>query len=1039
MSAPELLQGTEATDALTAACIRARTFDPAAFAVLDDRYPPRNLLAPLPADTVQLRAVAVADAGYSLLLQGGEGCGKQQAALNLLAHLLVHGPEPEKPLLLLAPPERLAGHGPGSLRQQLDALGLTPFCLFLPDEDGTVAGILAQLAETLALPPRRNALDADALAATASELESLRQHFNACHAALHRVHANGNSLYQSLMCCIRYQHWTPVILPLSRHASRHELDRLCQYGRHLADAAQRLPALAATGTPEPVLEQHPLAELHQTEWTSIWARSLAQNLKQLIQACQTLRQQAAIIQPLLGLPAETEQLSLGAFAALDQLLDVLRTTPKVPRPLVLQAHEADVHQRLLLLYEHGMRRDRYWLRLDGQYRDEFAKQNAAQLRREWAEIIQASWPLRLYQRTAFLKRLSIYRVDHLPPQEQDLPDLLDTLEALNAEDQWLYERRQDALTLLQIDVRQQHGRWQQLEPWLNWAGRYLEALEMVASRHVRPVAQLLATIRPLLAEERGRLLPDCSLGASLLRYHDAWEHLESLRQRIAGLAGAQDVLLRDEGNPDALRRLQVLAENWLARQDLWQAWCGWQTRRQQALHHGLHAVVHALESGRIAAADMPAFIEYSHCSRWLAQTLASDPQWGGFSSTTQETHLRTFLHCAQQFRQLQRQQLLTRLHAALPEDYGLIRDGLLPLDPALAELYRLLHGAAPPDLELAVLLRTFPRLLPRLKPCVIATPAALQALEAALSAALPVTPVSAVNPDGQTVPMAFSRFGSIIVMDGDQVTAAAVARTLRRAPQFVCTGNPARPLPDSLLAVCQTLPLPHLALETDYRSPGVRLDSTAYRVIDLSPDAAHDASPDTVPDAADFLPARHLPSALVQALLQALQQQGWAAHALSAGSGGRLSPDIAVRDPDDAQRYLLGILCDTPRAADGSPLTACERELLRQQVLAEQGWPLYRIWATDWWQDAPGQLQHLLRYLRSLRPASPASALLDGPESGSPDETGAGQATLGVLPDDLSTYLDLFDAGSAQDGEASSPVVVTVVADSVSTDTDGPA
>jgi very-short-patch-repair endonuclease len=55
--------------------------------------------------------------------------------------------------------------------------------------------------------------------------------------------------------------------------------------------------------------------------------------------------------------------------------------------------------------------------------------------------------------------------------------------------------------------------------------------------------------------------------------------------------------------------------------------------------------------------------------------------------------------------------------------------------------------------------------------------------------------------------------------------------------------------------------------------------------------------------------------------------------------------DLAVRDPADPQRYLLGIECDG--ASYHSAKSARDRDRLRQEILEQKGWRLYRIWSTD--------------------------------------------------------------------------------------------
>lgn len=59
--------------------------------------------------------------------------------------------------------------------------------------------------------------------------------------------------------------------------------------------------------------------------------------------------------------------------------------------------------------------------------------------------------------------------------------------------------------------------------------------------------------------------------------------------------------------------------------------------------------------------------------------------------------------------------------------------------------------------------------------------------------------------------------------------------------------------------------------------------------------------------------------------------------------------DLAIVDPDNSDRYVLGIECDG--ATYHSSASARERDRLRQEVLERLGWKFHRIWSTDWFNS----------------------------------------------------------------------------------------
>ena len=68
--------------------------------------------------------------------------------------------------------------------------------------------------------------------------------------------------------------------------------------------------------------------------------------------------------------------------------------------------------------------------------------------------------------------------------------------------------------------------------------------------------------------------------------------------------------------------------------------------------------------------------------------------------------------------------------------------------------------------------------------------------------------------------------------------------------------------------------------------------------------------------------------------------------------------DMAVKHPKLSGVYVLGIECDG--AAYHSARTARERDRLRQEVLENIGWKIYRIWSTDWIKDPVTEGENLV-------------------------------------------------------------------------------
>jgi very-short-patch-repair endonuclease len=137
------------------------------------------------------------------------------------------------------------------------------------------------------------------------------------------------------------------------------------------------------------------------------------------------------------------------------------------------------------------------------------------------------------------------------------------------------------------------------------------------------------------------------------------------------------------------------------------------------------------------------------------------------------------------------------------------------------------------------------------------------------------------------------------------------------------------------------------------------------------------------------------------AVADALRERGFHVDQQVGASAYRI--DMAIRDPRDPGFYLLGVECDG--ATYHSSPTARDRDLLRQEVLREQGWKLYRVWSTAWFRDRETALSRLLRAVEIAREApvkdpvaAPPAPLVEPVRTGEHDGQGAAPPPSPVGP-----------------------------------------
>jgi very-short-patch-repair endonuclease len=80
---------------------------------------------------------------------------------------------------------------------------------------------------------------------------------------------------------------------------------------------------------------------------------------------------------------------------------------------------------------------------------------------------------------------------------------------------------------------------------------------------------------------------------------------------------------------------------------------------------------------------------------------------------------------------------------------------------------------------------------------------------------------------------------------------------------------------------------------------------------------------------------------------------------------GPFHVDLAIRNPDNPDRYLLGIECDGSEYHDEP--SARDRERLRLQVLEQLGWRIHRVWSVDWFRTPRRELDRLIQALEKAR------------------------------------------------------------------------
>ncbi|MGP4072881.1 DUF559 domain-containing protein [Piscibacillus sp. B03] len=106
----------------------------------------------------------------------------------------------------------------------------------------------------------------------------------------------------------------------------------------------------------------------------------------------------------------------------------------------------------------------------------------------------------------------------------------------------------------------------------------------------------------------------------------------------------------------------------------------------------------------------------------------------------------------------------------------------------------------------------------------------------------------------------------------------------------------------------------------------------------------------------------HFDSPFEEQVYDRLRQIGYEVDTQVGMSGYRI--DLAVIDPNDPSKYVLGIECDG--AMYHSAPSARERDIYRQRYLESKGWTIERIWSRNWWNDPNSEIERIDQTIKML-------------------------------------------------------------------------
>lgn len=233
--------------------------------------------------------------------------------------------------------------------------------------------------------------------------------------------------------------------------------------------------------------------------------------------------------------------------------------------------------------------------------------------------------------------------------------------------------------------------------------------------------QLLAT---LFSEGSAAYAPGTVIGERLTNYCEALSAFEKTLDRVVA-----EVKLRRESldaATDYLAAVRALTERVPTMWSQIREWCSWQKARHAALEIGLDPLIEKLESSDGAVLDVPGLFERSFRKALLFSLIEREPALREFFGREHNERIERFRELDEKLASLSRELIRARLAAGIPRDQGID-------DVPKAEIGLLLKeiGKRMRHIPVRKLLAGIPKLLPKLKPCVLMSPLSVaQYLEA---------------------------------------------------------------------------------------------------------------------------------------------------------------------------------------------------------------------------------------------------------------------------------------------------------------------
>ena len=729
---------------------------------IDRRYKPSDLLAPLPADSSQMAAIATADAGKDFVIIGPPGTGKSQTIGNLIAHLLGK----DKKVLFVS--EKTAALE--VVYRRLKDIGLGQFALELHSNKARKSDVLSQLRSAWEFHTK---VDEAAWKKKAERLRDLRDRLNLVVGRLHTRHRNGLIPFEAMGVRIRDEDLAGRVTlswPTADHHDESDMSRMREVVANLQVQAE------AVGD----ISNCPFEVVGTGEWSPKWQGNLLQKAGALSAAALAMERECENLLDRIGIciPDRT-------MARVDALAELAETLGESWRTQAGIALGPDGHDRIEVLDKAAQHLHAYtqaqselscrydpmaWRKLDGE-----------DIACRWREADESWLIKRLLIRRKVLKEMKDAGAQGKPEPQRDSATLCRLREHGEAIDQ-LGEHLSD------LKIWQGHSTPPDaLEALSKLGKRARSAVDRLAD-DAPSLIDTRSKIKTLLLEGNDLLASESAVGRVLGNFLQTSRKLQEVCGEFESLAdGSVREYLVD--NDKALEAIREITESIVQHQQELKAWCDWRRRRTQAMDLQLAPLVTAVENGAVPVKEIENTFEAAYCTWWSEAIIGEDKVLCRFSTPEHVANIKRFREIDDQFQKLTAAYIAAKLAGRLPKSdsvahkssWGVLRHELqkkrrhIPVRQLMAEI---------PDVVTA------------LSPCLMMSP-------------LSVAQYLSTEQD---------LFDVVIFDEASQITVWDAIGCLARARQTIVVGDPKQMPPTNFFARADDDPDGDIDMEGDLES-----------------------------------------------------------------------------------------------------------------------------------------------------------------------------------------------------------------------------